>query len=60
MQRRQVRQACRDDRLPQQFITPYTPEQHGLIERCFRPLNEECVWQHRSPTFEAARQRIGA
>lgn len=28
----------------QEFITPYTPEQNGMIERWFRTLKEECVW----------------
>ena len=32
--------------LSQEFITPYTPEQNGMIERFFRSLKEECVWQH--------------
>jgi transposase InsO family protein len=32
-QSRQFRQACRDYRLTQQFIMPYTPEQNGVIER---------------------------
>jgi len=31
------------DRLKQEYITPYTPEQNGLIERFFRSLKEECV-----------------
>jgi putative transposase len=30
----------------QEYITPYTPEQNGLIERFFRTLKEDCVWQH--------------
>jgi transposase InsO family protein len=30
--------ACRDYRLRQEFITPYTPEQNGMIERFFRSL----------------------
>lgn len=29
---RRFHQACRDYRLQQEFITPYTPEQNGLIE----------------------------
>ena len=28
----------------QEYITPYTPEQNGMIERWFRTLKEECVW----------------
>ena len=33
--------------LNQEYITPYTPEQNGMIERWFRSLKEECVWLHR-------------
>jgi len=53
-----MRQACRDYRLSQEFITPYTPQQNGLIERFFRSLKEECVWQHRLGSFKEAWQRI--
>jgi putative transposase len=58
-QSRRFRAACRDYRLRQEFITPYTPEQNGLIERFFRSLKEECVWQHNFPDFTAARRAIG-
>ena len=57
-QSRRFRQACRDYRLQQEFITPYTPEQNGIIERFFRSLKEECVWQHVFQTFEEARRVI--
>lgn len=57
-QSRRFRQACHDYRLQQEFITPYTPEQNGLIERFFRSLKEECVWQHTFQTFEEARRII--
>lgn len=57
-QSRRFRQACRDYRMPQEFITPYTPEQNGMIERFFRSLKEECVWQHQFRTFDDARHRI--
>lgn len=57
-QSRRFRQACRDYRLQQEFITPYTPEQNGIIERFFRSLKEDCVWQHTFPTFEVARRVI--
>lgn len=57
-QSRRFRHACRDYRLAQEFITPYTPEQNGLIERFFRTLKEECVWQHQFQTFEEARRII--
>ncbi|MGP0593942.1 IS3 family transposase [Nitrospira sp. T9] len=57
-QSRRFRQACRAYRLQQEFITPYTPEQNGLIERFFRSLKEECVWQHHFEGFDDARQMI--
>ncbi len=57
-QSRRVRAACRDYRLRQEFITPYTPEQNGIIERFFRSLKEECVWQHQFPSFMAARRAV--
>jgi putative transposase len=50
-QSRRFRAACRDYRLSQEFITPYTPEQNGIIERFFRSLKEECVWQHQFHSF---------
>ncbi len=59
-QSRRFRQACRDYRLAQEFITPYTPQQNGLIERFFRSLKEECVWQPRFDSFEEARHTITA
>ena len=34
-------------RLTQEYITPYTPEQNGMIERFFLTLKQECVWLHR-------------
>ncbi len=40
------------------FITPYTPQQNGLIERFFRTLKEECVWQHQFESFEHAKRVI--
>lgn len=57
-QSRRFRAALRDYRLSQEFITPYTPEQNGVIERFFRSLKEECVWQHNFKGFEEARQAI--
>jgi putative transposase len=59
-QSRRFRDACRLYRLPPEFITPYTPEQHGLIERFFRSLKEECVWQHQFRTFAEAQSAITA
>src|SRR5262249_47277228 len=42
----------------QEFITPYTPEQNGVVERFFRSLKEECVWQHSFPSFTEARRAV--
>lgn len=58
-QSRRFRRACRNYRLRQEFITPYTPEQNGMIERFFRSLKEECTWQHNFPSFREARRTIG-
>jgi putative transposase len=57
-QSRRFRAACRDYRLRQEFITPYTPEQNGIVERFFRSLKEECVWQHVFRDFAEARREI--
>ena len=57
---RRFRAACADYRLTQESITPYTPEQNGLIERFFRTLKEECVWQHNFPNFLVAKATIEA
>jgi len=57
-QSRRFRAACRDYRLRQEFITPYTPEQNGIIERFFRSLKEECVWQHNFASFTEARAAV--
>jgi putative transposase len=45
-------------RLPQECITPYTPEQNGMLERWFRSLKEECVWQHTFRSFADAKAAI--
>jgi putative transposase len=57
-QSRRFRAACRDYRLRQEFITPYTPEQNGLTERFFRSLKEECVWRYSFASFAEARTAI--
>lgn len=51
-------QVCRAYCVAQEFIPPYTPQQDELIERFFRSLKEECIWQHRFSSFEEARQNI--
>lgn len=57
-QSRRFRRACKEYRLKQEFITPYTPEQNGIIERFFRSLKEECVWQHQFKSFKEARRIV--
>ena len=57
-QSRRFRDACKQYRLRQEFITPYTPEQNGMIERFFRSLKEECIWQHNFSSFAEARRVI--
>lgn len=44
--------------LAQEFITPYTPQQNGMIERFFRSLKEECIWLHNFETYEQAKEII--
>jgi transposase len=44
--------------LRQEFITPYTPQQNGLIERFFRSLKEECVWITAFDSFQEAKQAV--
>ncbi len=55
-QSRRFRDACRFYRLSQDFMTPDTPEQNGLIERWVRSLKAECVWQRQFHTFVGAKQ----
>ena len=38
----------------QEYITPYTPEQNGMIERFFRSLKEECIWHYRFKSRDEA------
>jgi putative transposase len=57
-QSRRFREACRLYGLTQEFITPYTPEQNGIVERFFRSLKEECVWQSVYRDFAHARREV--
>lgn len=57
---RRFREACTFYRLAQEYITPYTPEQNGLIERFFRSFKEECVWQQNFMSFAEARRAVKA
>lgn len=46
--------------IKQEFITPYSPEQNGLVERFIRTLKEDCVWLNRFESLAHARAKIGA
>lgn len=45
--------------LGQEYITPYSPEQNGMIERFFLTLKQECVWLHRFQSRDHAFRVIG-
>lgn len=45
--------------LQQEFITPYSPEQNGMIERVIRTLKDQCVHRHRFETLQHANRVIG-
>ena len=57
-QSRRFRRACRHYHLRQEYITPYTPEQNGIIERWFRSVKQECVWHHAFVNFAEANRTV--
>ena len=44
--------------LQQEFITLYSPEQNGMVER-IRTLKDQCVHRHRFETVQHASRVIG-
>jgi len=44
--------------LRQEFITPHSPEQNGLVERVIRTLKEQCVHRHRFESLQHASRTI--
>lgn len=48
-----------DYNFEQEFITPYTPEQNGMIERFFRTIKEECIWHYNFASLKEANAIIG-
>lgn len=57
-QSHKFRETCKTYGLSQEFITPHTPEQNGMIERFFRSMKEECVWIKDFTTFKEADSSI--
>ena len=49
----------KDCNFEQEFITPYTPEQNGMIERFFRTIKEECIWHYNFKSLKEANDIIG-
>jgi len=45
--------------LQQEFITPYSAEQNGMVERVIRTLKEQCAHRHRFETLQHASRVIG-
>jgi putative transposase len=45
--------------LQQEFITPYSPEQNGMVERVIRTLKDQCVHRYRFETLQHASRVIG-
>ena len=48
----------KDYNFKQEFITPYTPEQNGMIERFFRTIKEECIWHYNFKSLKEANRII--
>jgi putative transposase len=44
--------------LEPEYITPYSPEQNGAIERFMRTLKEECIWLNSFTSFREAKSVI--
>ena len=45
--------------IKQEFITPHTPQQNGMIERLFRTIKEQCIWLHNFKSIEEIQTVIG-
>ena len=47
----------KDSGLSQEFITPYTPQQNGMVERLIRTIREQCVY-HRFENIRHAESTL--
>jgi putative transposase len=45
--------------LQQEFITPNSPEQNGLVERVIRTIKKQCVHRQRFETLQHTSRVIG-
>ena len=45
--------------LEQEFITPYSLEQNGMVERVIRTLKEQCAHRHRFESLQHASRVLG-
>ena len=50
--------SVKDYNFEQEFITPYTLEQNGMIERIFRTIKEECIWNYNFTSLKEANDII--
>ena len=44
--------------LSQEVISPYTPQQNGMVERLIRTIKEQCVYHHRFENVRHAEKII--
>ncbi|WP_423924974.1 IS3 family transposase [Dokdonella sp.] len=44
--------------LQQEFITPYCPQQNGMVERVIRTIKEQCVHRHRFESQQHASRTL--
>lgn len=51
-------EVVRKYKISPEFITPYTPEQNGVIERFFRTIKEECIWLKRFNNADEAFEAV--